>query len=61
MDDQKLMKELRQMRNLLILIALKSGATTEDVGTITGIGSSNISALFPQRPRGKKKTKRKKA
>lgn len=58
MEDAKLTKELRQMRNLLILIALKLGATTEDVGTITGIGSTNISALFPQRPRGKKKLKR---
>ena len=57
MDETKLMKELRQMRNLLILIALKSGATTDDVGTITGIGATNISALFPQRSRGKKNKK----
>jgi len=61
MENQKLMKEVRQIRNLLILMALKSGATTEDVGTITGIGATNISALFPQRPRGKKKAKRPKA
>jgi hypothetical protein len=54
MDEPKLMKELRQMRNLLILIALKSGATTADVGTITGVGATNVSALFAQRPRGKK-------
>lgn len=51
--DAKVAKELRQIRNLLILIALKSDATTEEVGKITGIGASNISALFPQRPRGK--------
>lgn len=57
MDEAKLMKELRQMRNLLILIALKSGATTADAGTITGIGATNISALLPQRPRGRKKKK----
>ncbi len=53
MDESKLMKELRQIRNLLILIALKSGSTTDDVGTITGIGATNISALFPQRKRAK--------
>lgn len=59
MDEARLMKELRQMRNVLILIALKSGATTEEVGTITGIGRTNISGLLPQRPRGKKATKSK--
>jgi hypothetical protein len=54
--DAKLMKELRQIRNLLILIALKSDSTTEEVGKITGIGPTNISALLPLRPRkrGKK-------
>ena len=53
--DAKLMKELRQIRNLLILIALKSEATTEEVGKVTGIGATNISALVPQRPRKKAK------
>lgn len=53
MDEKKLMKELRQIRNLLILIALKSGATATEVGEITGIGYSNVSALLPLR--GKKK------
>jgi hypothetical protein len=54
--DAKLMKELRQIRNLLILIALKSDATTIEVGNVTGIGATNVSALVPQRPRknGKK-------
>jgi len=57
MDEKKLMKELRQIRNLLILLAIKAGATSNDVGEITGIGATNISALFPQRPRkGKKGT-----
>lgn len=55
MDEKKLMKELRQIRNLLILIALKSGATATETGEITGIGYSNISALLPQR--SKKKVK----
>jgi hypothetical protein len=59
MDETKLMKELRQMRNLLILIAIKSGATTVDVGTITGIGATNVSALFPQRALGKRRKKSK--
>jgi hypothetical protein len=54
MDEKKVMKELRQIRNLLILIALKSGATATEVGEITGIGYSNISALLPQRGRKRK-------
>ena len=53
--DTKLLKELRQIRNLLILIALKSGASTEDAGKITGIGASNVSAMFPQRSKKKHK------
>ncbi|MGH9429592.1 MAG: hypothetical protein ACRD2L_25180 [Terriglobia bacterium] len=57
MEEKKLMKELRQIRNLLILLAIKAGATTNDIGEITGIGATNISALFPQRPgKGKKGT-----
>lgn len=55
MDEKKLMKELRQIRNLLMLLAIKGGATTNDVGEITGIGATNISALFPQRSRKGKK------
>jgi hypothetical protein len=54
--DAKLMKEVRQIRNLLILIALKSEATTEEVGKVTGMGYSNVSALVPLRPRKKGKT-----
>jgi hypothetical protein len=56
MDEKKVMKELRQIRNLLILIAIKLGATATEAGEITGIGYSNISALFPQRSK-KRKTK----
>ena len=53
--DAKLMKELRQIRNLLILIALKLDATTEQVGAVTEIGSTNISRLVPQRKNKKQK------
>lgn len=55
--DKRLMKELRQIRNLLILIALRSDATTEDIGRVTGIGATNVSALIPQRPRKKRSQK----
>ncbi len=54
MDEKKLMKELRQIRNLLILMALKAGATATEAGEITGTGYSNISVLIPQRGKRKK-------
>lgn len=47
--DAKILKELRQIRNLLILVALKSGATTEEAGQATGMGATNISHLLPLR------------
>lgn len=46
MADERLMKELRQIRNVLILVALKSGATSEEVGSATGMGGGNVRALF---------------
>lgn len=62
MDEKKLLKELRQMRNLLILIAIKSGATSTEAGVITGMGYSNVSALFAQKAdSSKKKTKKTKS
>jgi hypothetical protein len=56
--DEKLAKELRQIRNALLLIALKLGATTDEVGRATGIGANNVSTIIPQRVRGKRKTKK---
>jgi hypothetical protein len=52
--DEKLFKETRQIRNLLILLALKSGATSEEVNYATGMGATNISRMFPVK-RGRKK------
>jgi hypothetical protein len=59
--DAKLMKELRQIRNLLMLIALKLDASTEEVGRATGIGATNVSATIPQKPRKGAKNGKKKA
>jgi hypothetical protein len=52
--DEKLMKELRQIRNLLILVALTSGASADEVGQATGMGRTNVSALIPRRKKNKK-------
>lgn len=61
MADNKLEKELRQIRNLLILVALKSGATSEEVDYATGMGAANVRSMFPVKRgrRGAKKGKTK--
>ncbi len=49
MDDntaKKLMKELRQIRNILVALAMKSGVKSEELGVVTGMGASNVRALF---------------
>ena len=44
---ERMVKELRQIKNLLMLAALKSGATSDEVDYATGMGASNIRRLFP--------------
>lgn len=39
--------ELRSIRNLLILVLLKIGATSKDIDLATGMGASNIRRMFP--------------
>lgn len=49
----KELKELQRIRNLLILIAMKSAASSDEVHYATGMGASNIRAMFPIK-RGKR-------
>ncbi len=53
-DDAKLAKELRQIRNLLMLLSLKMGATSDEIDYATGMGASNVRRMFPIK-RGKKR------
>ncbi len=55
--DAKLMKELKDIRNLLILIALKLDASTNQVGNVLGVTRNNISMLVPLRKNKKGKMK----
>ena len=50
---ERMVKELRQIKNLLMLAALKSGATSDEVDYATEMGASNIRRLFPVK-RGKR-------
>jgi hypothetical protein len=58
-ENNKIDKEVRQIRNLLILVALKSGASTSEVDYATGMGRENISRMFPVK-RGRRSAKKSK-
>ena len=53
-SSERVEKDVRQIRNLLILVALKLGATSDEVDYATGMGSANIRRMFPIK-RGKRK------
>lgn len=55
-ENEKIEKELRQIRNLLILVAMKLNASSDEVHYATGMGAANIRALFPIK-RGKRAAK----
>ncbi|HZY94259.1 MAG TPA: hypothetical protein VFE98_05270 [Candidatus Bathyarchaeia archaeon] len=48
------MKELKSIKKLLVLIALRGGASADNVDEATGMGPSNIRAMFPVKKREKK-------
>lgn len=50
----RIAKELRQIRNLLILNALKAGANSDEVDYATGMGAANVRRMFPVK-RGRRK------
>jgi hypothetical protein len=55
-NNTRIEKELRQIRNLLILLALKAEANLDEVHYATGMGAANISRMFPVKL-GKRKAK----
>jgi hypothetical protein len=58
-DSNKIEKDLRQIRNLLILVALKAGASSDEVDYATGMGAANIRSMFPVK-RGRRENKKSK-
>jgi len=47
------LKELRAIKKLLALIALRNGASPENIDEASGMGAGNIRALFPEKKRKK--------
>jgi hypothetical protein len=54
MPENPELKELRSIKKLLVLIALRSGASPESIDEATGMGAGNIRAMFPEKKREKK-------
>jgi len=46
---KEMLQELESIKKLLILISIKSGANSEEIGHAVGIDSSNIRRMFPIR------------
>jgi hypothetical protein len=53
-ETDRALKELKQIKHLLIISLLKAGATSEEVNLATGMGAANIRAMFPMK-RGRRK------
>lgn len=51
--DDKVLERLEAIENLIILLAIKSGANSGEIGRATGLDSSTIRKMFPM-----KKTKK---
>lgn len=47
--DDPTLKELRQVKSLLILLLLKLGTTSDELDIAVGMGAGNIRTMFPIR------------
>ena len=54
MSDTDQLKELKAIKKLLVLMALKNGASPDDIDTATGMGAGNVRAMFPGSQRKKR-------
>jgi DNA-binding CsgD family transcriptional regulator len=48
-DEAPTLKELKSIKKLLILLLIKSGATSEEIGLALGVDSSRVRQMFPMR------------
>lgn len=47
MTEDPILKELRNIRNLLVVLLIKAGASSEEVDFGLHMGAGNLRALFP--------------
>jgi len=53
--EEPALKELQSIKKLLILLAIKSGATSEEIGQAIGVDSSSVRKMFPMKKTRKSK------
>ena len=49
MNGDKVLEKLKAIENLLILLSIKSGANSAEIGRATGMDSSTIRKMFPMK------------
>jgi hypothetical protein len=47
MSKEPTLKELRSIKKLLVLLLIKSGANSEEIGRALGADSSTVRKMFP--------------
>jgi ATP/maltotriose-dependent transcriptional regulator MalT len=48
-ETEQMLKELQSIKKLLILLLIKSGATSEEIGQALSVDSSTIRKTFPMK------------
>jgi len=55
MSDKQILKELQSIKKLLVLLLIKSGANSEEIGKALDVDSSTIRHMFPLKETRKSK------
>lgn len=48
-EDEPSLRELQSIKKLLVLLSIKSGATSEEIGQALGVDSSTVRKMFSMR------------
>jgi|YelNatPaOPRAMG01_1025707.scaffolds.fasta_scaffold45976_4 hypothetical protein len=48
-EEKSILKELQSIKKLLVLLAIKSGGTSEEIGQAIGVDASTIRKMFPMK------------
>jgi hypothetical protein len=54
-EEQSILKEIQSIKKLMVLLLIKSGATSEEIGLALGVDSSRVRQMFPMRKTKKSK------
>jgi len=49
MSEEQLLKEIQSIKKLLVLLLIRSGATSEAIGRALGVNSSRVRQMFPMK------------